>query len=49
MLLVIAHHGALLCRAQTNPVIVPAKTPETQTVQDSMKTLIEEVRNDNYR
>ena len=44
LLLVIAHHGALLCRAQTNPVAVPAATPETQTVQDSVKTFIEEVR-----
>ena len=44
LFLVIAHHGALLCRAQTNPAAVPAKPPETQTVQESVKTFIEEVR-----
>lgn len=43
LFLVIAHHGALLCRAQTSPA-VPAKPPEAQTVQDSVKTFIEEVR-----
>ena len=37
-------HSALLCRAQTSPPALPAKTPETQTVQDSVKISIEEVR-----
>ena len=42
--LVTLPHSALLCHAQTSPPALPVKTPETQTVQDSVKTSIEEVR-----
>jgi len=32
------------CHAQTNPRAVPAKSPETEPLQDSIKVFIEEVR-----
>lgn len=40
VILLVLVHSALLCRAQNSPT----KTPETQTVQESVKTFIEEVR-----